>query len=237
MRLKNNRYWLLLPVVVVLALLGWRYAAPLWEILSDPVLVEKTVAQMGWYGPAVLVLLNTLQIVFAPIPGYVVQVAAGYLYGPIWGGLYGSIGMLLGATIAFWLARIFGRPLVERLVGRSRLEKWEIGTHTTSIFIWFLLLLGPTGDVPYFLAGLSSVGFVKILIATALMRIPAVFLAAAAGAMAIPWWQLVIIYSVIAGIAAIFLVNQKRLQQWMARNSNASAAVNPVTADVGQDQS
>ncbi len=216
-RSKWNRYWLLFPVLIILAFVGWRYAATLWAYLSDPVLVEVSVQQMGWYGPVALIVLNAVQIVVAPIPGYVVQVAAGYLYGPFWGGVYGSIGMLVGATIAFWLARFFGRPLVERLVGKGRLAKWETGTHSTSVVIWFLLLLGPTGDIPYFLAGLSSVSFVKIIVITALLRVPAVFLAAAAGAMAIPWWQLIVIYSILALIAAVFLRYQNRLQVWMAQ--------------------
>ncbi len=225
-----------MPVIVILVFIGWRYAAPLWVFVSDPVLVEKSVEQMGWYGPVVLVLLNTVQIVIAPIPGYVVQVAAGYLYGPFWGGVYGSVGMLLGATIAFWLARIFGRPLVERLVGKGQLEKWEDGTHSTSTVVWFLLLLGPTGDIPYFLAGLSSVSYVKIIVITSFLRVPAVFLAAAAGAMTIPWWQLIVIYSILAGIAVIFLRYQNRLRLWMSRQPHAPVAVNPVPAEIGQDK-
>lgn len=235
--LQRNRYWLLLAVVVVAAAVGWRHVLSLWAFVSDPKAVEEMVLQLGWTGPIALVTLNMLQIVFAPIPGYVVQVAAGYLYGPLWGGLYGSVGMLMGSSIAFWLARIFGRPLAEKLVGKGRLDRWETVSHSTSTVIWFFLLLGPTGDIPYFLAGLSSVRFLKIFILTALLRGPAVFLAAAAGATALPWWQLVVIYSTIAGAAAIFLLNQDRLNRWLERRENANLSANPFPAKLNQDES
>ena len=59
--------------------------------------------------------------------------------------------------------------------------RWESVTHSTSTVVWFFMLLGPFGDAPYYLAGLSRVSFVKILIITSILRIPSVFFAAAAG--------------------------------------------------------
>jgi uncharacterized membrane protein YdjX (TVP38/TMEM64 family) len=215
--IKRYRYWLLVPVLLLAAVVAWRYASTLRLLITDPSTFEAWTLRLGWYGPAALIGLNALQIVFAPIPGYVVQVAAGFLYGPIWGGIWGSIGLLLGATLAFWIARVFGRPIAERLVGDGRLTKWESATHSTSTIVWFFLLLGPTGDVPYFLAGLASVSFLKILLITIVLRVPAVFLAAAAGGRAIPWWQLAVIYGALALVAGIFLVYQDRLQVWMDR--------------------
>lgn len=229
--LKRYRYWLIAPAILVLALAAWRYAPALRVFVSDPAAVEAWALQLGWLGPVALVALNAAQIVFAPIPGYVVQVAAGFLYGPIWGGVWGSLGLLLGATLAFWLARIFGRPLAERLVGRDRLRQWETVTHSTSTAIWFFLLLGPTGDVPYFLAGLSSVSFAKILVITIVLRVPAVFLAAAAGGRALPWWQLVLIYSVLAATAGLFLLYQSRLHKWIdddARRADPASNTEPA---------
>ena len=233
--LKRYRYWFVAPAVLLLAVLGWRLAPLLRAAVSDPAVVQDAVAQLGWFGPLALVALNALQIVIAPIPGYVVQVAAGYLYGPFWGGVWGSLGMLAGATLAFWLARIFGRPLAEKLVGSSRLDKWEDVTHSTSTVIWFFLLLGPTGDVPYFLAGLSRVGFLKILLITIVLRVPAVFLAAAAGAMTLPWWQLGLIYGCLAAFAGLFLLYQKRLYQWMDARADRPLASKLLSVDLNQD--
>lgn len=61
--------------------------------------------------------------------------------------------------LAMGLARTFGRPVVERFVGIERLEHWENATYSTSTFVWFILLAAPTGDLPYFLAGLAHVSY------------------------------------------------------------------------------
>jgi uncharacterized membrane protein YdjX (TVP38/TMEM64 family) len=199
-------------------------------LLQNPAALEAWVASLGWLGPLALVAINTLQIVVAPIPGYFVQVAAGFLFGPLWGGVWGSLGLLAGASLAFWLARLFGRPVAERLVGRARLDRWEKVTHSTSTLVWFVMLLGPTGDVPYYLAGLSKVSFAKVLVITAIIRLPSVFVAAAAGAgvMLFSWWQLALIFAVLAGIVLLFLRYQDQLLHWTDRALQRQLAQTPA---------
>ena len=195
-------------------------AAPrLWAIIQDPSALGAWVASLGWLGPLALVALNALQIVVAPIPGYVMQLAAGFLFGPIWGGVWSALGLLAGSTLAFGLARIYGRPLAERLVGRTRLDRWEKVTHSTSALVWFVLLLGPTGDLPYFLAGLSRVSYLKVLAMTVAVRVPSVFVAAAAGAgvVFLNWWQLALLFGALAGIMVLFLRYQDQILQWTDR--------------------
>lgn len=67
-------------------------------------------------------------------------------------------------------------------MGAERLLRWEGVTHSDSIWPWFLLLLGPVGDVPYFLAGLTRVAAWKILLIAFILRSPSVIVAAAVGA-------------------------------------------------------
>lgn len=209
-------YWLLLPTLVLLIVVGWRLAPDVVTVFQDPILLEEAIQRVGWLGPLAIIGLNALQIVVAPIPGYPVPIAAGFLYGPYLGALWGAIGLVAGATLAFWLSRWYGRPLAEKLVGKARLDKWETVTHSTSTPVWFIMLLGPTGDIPYFLAGLSRVGFLKILVITAILRIPSIIVAASAGAgvMLLTWWQLVAIITGLAGIVVIFLRYQQPLILW-----------------------
>lgn len=211
--------WGLAVGVVGLAAGLWVTGPQLWTLIQDPARLEVWVESLGWFGPLALIALNALQIVIAPVPGYVVQLAAGFLFGPVWGGIWGSLGLLAGAALAFWLARLFGRPVAERLVGRGRLDQWEKVTYSTNTLVWFMILLGPTGDVPYFLAGLSRVSFVKVLLLTAIIRIPSAFVAAAAGAgvMFLSWWQLVLIIVGLAGVLLVFLRYHDRIIHWSDR--------------------
>lgn len=55
---------------------------------------------------------------FVPFPAELIAIANGMLFGLVWGTLVTWIGAMLGATLAFALARRFGRPLADRLVAR-----------------------------------------------------------------------------------------------------------------------
>lgn len=191
-----------------------------WRIARDEAALRAAMAELGWLGPLALILINMLQIVIAPIPGYVMQAAAGYLYGPFWGGVWGSIGLLAGAMVAMGLARTFGRPLVERFVGTERLEHWEDVTYSTSTLVWFILLAAPTGDLPYFMAGLAHVSYWKIFTLTLLIRVPFTFLVAAAGAgmWNVTGWQLAGGIIVLGALLVLFYTNRRRLVTLLDRH-------------------
>jgi uncharacterized membrane protein YdjX (TVP38/TMEM64 family) len=195
------------------------YGPQLWRIAQDEAALQTWLVTLGWWGPLVLVALNAVQIVVAPIPGYVMQLAAGFLFGPIWGGVWANLGLLMGASIAFWLARYYGRPLAGRLVGEDRLAQWEHVTHSDSTLVWFVLLLGPVGDLPYFLGGLAKVSFAKIMLITLLVRVPSTFVVAAAGAgvMLLTWWQIALVIALLCLVVLVFLRYQTQLVAWSDR--------------------
>ena len=205
--------WGIVAVILLGAVLAWRYGSQLWVLTQDEAAFEAFVAQLGAWGPLALISINAMQSVFAPLPGYVMQAAAGYLYGPWWGGVFGATGLIIGAVLAMGLARYCGRPIVERLVGSERLDRWERVSSSTSTILWFLILLAPSGDLPYFMAGLARVPFTKILLLTILIRVPTTLVVAAAGA-GVWWlsgWQLVALLALI-GTATLFLMRyQERI--------------------------
>lgn len=207
---RRSHAFLLVLGIAGIGLLLWQYGPLLRPILSDRARFQTFVQELGWFGPIMLVLFNALQIIIAPIPGYIVQLAAGYLYGPLWGGIWGALGLYLGSMSAMWLARTFGRPLVEMAIGAKRVAHWEHVIHSDSIYIWFALLLGPTGDAPYYLAGLSHVRFAHIALITTLLRVPSAFVAAAigAGVVTLTWWQFTLIVAAV-GLSALIIIRHK----------------------------
>jgi len=205
--------WGLIAGALLGAALIWRYGPQLWVLTQDEAALETFVTQLGAWGPFALVAINAAQIVFAPLPGYVMQAAAGYLYGPWWGGVWGATGLLIGTMLAMALARYCGRPIVERLVGCARLDRWERVTFSTSTLLWFLILLAPSGDLPYFMAGLARVPFAKILLLTILIRVPTTLAVAAAGA-GVWWlsgWQLAALLAMIGAATLLLMRYQGRL--------------------------
>lgn len=205
---------ILLMLPAVRQALSWVMA---WA--GDEAAIEAWVLWLGWLGPPMLILLHALQIVFAPLPAYALFGAAGFLYGPWWGGSYAMVGTLLGATAAMVLTRRFGRPLAVRMVGEARLDKWSQMTINQSWLTWGFLLLAPVGDLPYFLAGLSQISVWRILLLTLLIRVPTIFLiaAAASGTTSLTWQTVVPLMVVVVFGCGLLFRYQSAIQGWLDR--------------------
>ncbi len=189
--MKAMRRWikvgLLGVVLLVLAALAARYARPVYDFLSNEQLLQAWLDRLGPLGPLGVITLNAAQVVVAFIPGYAMSLASGFLYGFPEGALYGAAGMAIGGLVAMLLARVFGRPLVVRMVGEKRMQRWEEVAHLDSLPIWFILMLGPFGDVPYYIAGLTSIALWKIIAIAVALRTPSVLVTAAVGAGMLDW--------------------------------------------------
>lgn len=225
-RLRPTRAQLLaLLFVAGLAIVGWMNRDALSHLLSNADEARIWLRNLGAFGPVILILVNAAQIVVAPVPGYVVQGAAGWVFGAIPGAIYGLIGLALGAFLAATLARTLGRPFVTRVVGDERLGRWEHVIRAEKSWVWGLLLLGPVGDIPYFLAGLSSFPIPRLVLMAVVIRSPSVLIASAIGAGAVTMSTPLIVASVvvIGGALILFALYGQRLQTrldaWLARST------------------
>ena len=104
--------------VLTAALLG----AIVWLALHREVLgasaLEQELGRFGAWAPIMFVLLYALATVLF-VPGSVLTLAGGALFGPIWGTLLNLIGATLGATIAFLIARYVASDLVAARSGEQ----------------------------------------------------------------------------------------------------------------------
>ncbi len=236
---------ILVAVVIVAGVaLAVRYHRQVLDFLGDEAQIQAWLDQLGPLGPLGAIALNALQVVVAFIPGYVTQVASGFLFGYPKGAFYGVIGMLLGGAIAIGLARLLGRPLVLRMVGEDRLNRWEHVARLDSLPIWFILMLAPFGDVPYYIAGLTSLAIWKIIAVAALVRTPSVLIAVAVGAGVIDYRNPFFIAGVVIVVivALLALRYQSRLERFVdevllpwalkltARRPSDAASVTPILA-------
>ncbi len=84
----------------------------------DAATVEHWVQQAGVAAPVAFVVLYALATVLF-VPGSVLALAGGALFGAFWGILYNLGGATLGASAAFLIARYLAASWVERKVGGS----------------------------------------------------------------------------------------------------------------------
>ena len=200
--------------------LGLSYGPALWGLLQDEEHLQSTLAAYGALGPLIFIGLQFLQVVLFVIPGEVVQIAAGFLYGTWLGLLYSLIGIGLGSTAAFYLARALGRPFVEFFLSEERVEKLDRllrrGGGLTALFLLFLLP-GIPKDALCYVAGLSALPFPLFLGLSLLGRLPALSVAFGSQ-LAAQRWEVV---GAIAGGALLILLLAYLLRGRLARHGLA----------------
>ena len=155
-------------------------------LLADAPALRALVAGYGIWAPAVFVVLQALQVLLAPIPGQVLAVTAGYLFGTWWGTLYNMAGVTLGSAAAFWLARRFGRSYVEGVVDADLLARFDAASDEYARSVLFVLFLVPglPDDLLCFAGGLTRVPLWQLVAIAVIGRLPGFLLANAVGDLA-----------------------------------------------------
>lgn len=118
------------------------------------------------------ILLQTLQVVAAPIPGEVTGVIGGFLYGPALGVFLSTLGLTLGSWINFVLSKTFGRPFVDKFVSKKTMDKYDYLLHHKGAFLVFVLFLIPgfPKDILCYIIGLGHLTTREFLIISTVGR-------------------------------------------------------------------
>ncbi|WP_342554251.1 TVP38/TMEM64 family protein [Paenibacillus sp. FSL R7-0652] len=184
------------------------YAPAIIKIMSSMDNFRAYIHSTGHWGPIMFILFQILQIVVAPIPGEVVQIAGGYIYGSIIGSFYTTVGLIIGSAIAFYFTRFIGRDFISRLLQKQNV-KWMSFMHderkfTAFLFIFFLIP-GLPKDMLVFVAALTSISSLRFFTILLVGRLPWIIASAAVGSnLHMQQYTIAIVISVIAVVGFIF---------------------------------
>ena len=109
-----NRAWLkwLIATAVAVALVALFALVDVRGVLRQTL---DAIARLGPWGPVLFIAVYVLACVFF-IPGSVLTLGAGAVFGVVWGSVYVSVGATLGATAAFLVGRYFARDWVAKKI-------------------------------------------------------------------------------------------------------------------------
>ena len=129
------------------------------------------VSSFGIWAPIVLSIIQCLQVILPVLPGWLGCIVGGALFGPIGGFLVNYIGISAGSIIAYFLARRYGVPLVNKMVSMKKYEPYiekinQSKSYTTLFFLAILLPLAPDDFFCYFsgLIDMEPKKFITIII-------------------------------------------------------------------------
>jgi uncharacterized membrane protein YdjX (TVP38/TMEM64 family) len=165
---------LLFILLLVLTVVFW---SDLWTLFSSPETLREWIRGTGVIAPLVFVVVQAFQVVFFFIPGEIPQVAGGYMFGLWMGTLLSLLGISLGATFNFLIARLLGVPFVNVLFSAEKVERTRrIAGSPKAKLSFFLLFLIPgiPKDILCYVAGLSVMKLPVFLIFSTLGRIPGI---------------------------------------------------------------
>lgn len=139
---------------------------------------KDKIARFGILAPIVFMVIFTLATIsFLPVTP--LDLVAGALFGTFWGVVYVVIGGTLGAMVAFWFTRTFGRAFVQKhLIERfPNIEKYNKKIEERGLSIMFVLRLVPL--FPFnglnFAMGLTKIKTRDYFVATFFGIIPGAF--------------------------------------------------------------
>jgi uncharacterized membrane protein YdjX (TVP38/TMEM64 family) len=159
-------------VVLVLAFLTCLLWEPASQFFGNKENLEKFIKSLGPWGPLVVVLLQVVQVVLAPIPGQFTSLASGFLYG-WWGLALTIIGSTLGFMAVIALSRKFGRKLLEKFFKKEQIKKFDFVTNKGEMVLFLIFLLPAfPDDLIAYLAGLTKIPFHRLVIIAVVGRLP-----------------------------------------------------------------
>jgi uncharacterized membrane protein YdjX (TVP38/TMEM64 family) len=182
--MKKYRYLILILSIAVMAALTLTLWNPMINFIKDPDSLSAWISDAGIWGPIIFMLLNTVQVLLAIIPGGPFEVAAGALFGPWLGTLMCDVAMTAGGMITFFFVRKFGMKFIELFVNREEIESVKF-LHTneksTSLLFLFFLFPGTPKDLMCYVVGLTDIKWTSWLIINFVGRFPAILLSALGG--------------------------------------------------------
>ncbi len=168
---KNKSAFITILIIVFFLLSS--YLSHLYSnILNEMILLK------GITGVSMYFLITTLAVVVAPVSTLPLLPLAVTLWGPGLAAIVSIIGWLVGAGLAFGIARRFGQGLVYKFINPRNIKKWDTAFPKQNLF-WFVVLARfvlPIDIISYVVGLFTTMSWLPYLIATFIGITPFAFI-------------------------------------------------------------
>ena len=171
---KKNAVWIRLSILVSILLIAFIiYKTGWFRLFLNKQSILSFLESLGPLSFLGFIILQAAQVVLAPIPGEVTGLMGGYVYGPFWGVILSTVGLIAGSYVAFALSRAFGRPFVDKFVNQSVMQRFDYVLHHKGLFLVFMLFLMPCFPKDYlcFILGLGHLSTFEFLMISGVGRL------------------------------------------------------------------
>ncbi|MGB3368698.1 MAG: TVP38/TMEM64 family protein [Acidaminobacteraceae bacterium] len=191
----NKKKKRIIQLLTIIGLLGLYFFVPAVKINInqaifilqnvDVDLTRDYILSFGIWAPVVSFLLMILQSIAAPLPAFIITFANAGLFGWVKGAILSWTSSMAGAVICFYIAKFFGREVIEKLTSKYALESIDgfFDKYGKNAILVARLLPFLSFDIVSYAAGLTSMSFWSFFVATGLGQLPATIIYSYIGGM------------------------------------------------------
>ena len=237
---RENKIKFIVLIAIILAMIGITIALiPFINQLlgaDSRDALAADVRNAGAGGIFIILGLQVLQVVIAFIPGEVVQIVSGMIYGT-WGGwLICEIGCGLASACVYWLVGKLGMPFVEQMVSPSQAKRFKFLQDSERVdivvFILFLIPAMPK-DVLTYLVPLTKMPLKRFLVLSLAARTPGILATTYGGSalLAGHYLQTALVFIIFGGLGILGIVYRDKILGFFHHDKEEV----PVEADSIED--
>ncbi len=135
--------------------------------------VKHYILSYGKFSSLVFIIIYSLKPIVFIIPASLLSIVAGNIFGSFYAFIYSMIGCFFSATVAFFIARVLGKPFVDNVV-KGKIIKIDSSVEKHGFVIMLLMRLSfvfPYDALSY-ACGLTKVKYKDFILGSVLGIIP-----------------------------------------------------------------
>lgn len=181
---KIKKYKLQIGIAIIILLLvisGYMYYSKYFHILKSPQKVKEYIVSYGKFSFLAFFVMQVLQVVAFFIPGEIIQIAGGYIFGTAVGTLISVLGITVGSAVAFYISNKLGRPFVKKITSKKNInffEKMIKNGEIKYVITLIYLIPGLPKDILAYVCGITDVNGKEFIIYSTIGRLPGIFISA-----------------------------------------------------------
>lgn len=181
---RGRAAWILLGVSLVICILTGIGIWATYYYFENPQMFRDFVEEHYILGILIMFFMFVIQVILALIPGGLLEVACGYAFGSIIGGIIAVSGIMTGSALTLLLVRKFGQKFAELFYTREKLESISVlkdkRKRNALVFLVFFIP-GTPKDLLTYVVGLTDMSIPMYLLLTGIARTPAILISTIGG--------------------------------------------------------
>ena len=143
----------------------------------SPEVVKHYILGFGQWSLVVFIALYALNTVSLLPPIGIMSLAAGFIFGPLYGSIGIMTGSFLGTSATFFISRIFGGQFVDKLIkGKAKEFQEKLDQNGFKVILFIRLIPLLPWEVVNYASGLSKIKYRDYISATLIGIFPAVLI-------------------------------------------------------------